>query len=53
MATLYKFGLNNMDIIFPSRFTPLVVLVDEDPGLDSIVTNSNKAVIDTETELLG
>ena len=35
------------------RFAPLATLVDEDADLDSLVTNFNKAVIDTAAELLG
>ena len=36
-----------------SRFAPLATLVDEDAGLDSMVTHFNKAVTDTAAELLG
>ena len=35
------------------RFAPLATLVDEDADLDSMVTHFNKAVTDTEAELLG
>ena len=35
------------------RFAPLAMLVDEDADLDSMVTHCNKAVTDTEAELLG
>ena len=34
-------------------FAPLIMLVDEDADLDSMVTNFNKAVTDTTAELLG
>ena len=35
------------------RFAPLAMLVDEDADLHSMVTHFNKAVTDTEAELLG
>ena len=35
------------------RFAPLATLADGDADLDSMVTHFNKAVTDTEAELLG
>ena len=45
--------MNVFQATIGGRFAPLATLIDEDADLDSMVTNFNKAVTYTATELLG
>ena len=45
-------GMNAFQTIIIGRFAPLVMMVDDDAEVDSILTHFNKVLTDTKANLL-